>query len=185
MGLEQNLREPTGLAAAVLLGVLAAAVTAARASWEWLALPVGVGVAVLVLLVKAALTNGTTTPVPAPVPVRARDELRRICLAAVDVRLRGTTVLDADPVMAPTAQVVDAAYRLAALVARNDSRLSQLRSTAALEALAGCATRMALLTERIDGTLPSRISGLVEDLGLIKRNLENAENIVNLALKAT
>lgn len=178
MGLEQNLREPTGLAAALLVGVLAAAVTAVRASSGWLALPVGVGVAALVLIVKAALTKDT-----APVPNRARDLLRRVCLAAVDVRLRATTVHDADLVMAPTARVVDAAYRLTALVARNDFKLSRERSTAALATLADCATRMAVLAKRVDGTSPARISGLVEELGLLKRNLDNAEKSVELALR--
>lgn len=179
MGLRQNLREPAGLAAAVLLGALAAAVTAARVNWGWLALPVGVGVAGLVLLIKAALTKDS-----AAVPARARDLLRRICLTAVDVRLRATTVHDADPVMAPTARVVDAAYRLAALVARNDIRLAQTRSSAALATLNDCAARMAVLAKRVDGTSPARISGLVEELGLLKRNLDNAEKSVELALRA-
>ncbi|MBC6450000.1 hypothetical protein [Actinokineospora xionganensis] len=180
MGLQQNLREPAGLAAAVLLGALAAAVTAARTDSGWLALPVGVGVAGLVLLVKAALTKDS-----AAVPARARELLRRICLTAVDVRLRATTVHDADPVMAPTARVVDAAYRLAALVARNDLRLAPTRSSVALATLTDCAARMAVLAKRVDGTAPSRISGLVEELGLLKRNLENAESAVDHALKST
>ncbi|WP_436496672.1 hypothetical protein [Actinokineospora sp. HUAS TT18] len=190
MSFMDDLSDPVGLGAAVVLGVGAAEITAARATPSWLAIPVGLGVAVLVAVVNALLSR-TPQPAAAATPwpsqhhrtlpkatSEVRDLLRRICLAAVEVRVGATTVHDADPVMAPTTRVVDVAYRLAALVARTDNTLPRAGIASVITALTVGAQRMEDVAGRIDGPAASRISVLVDDLGLVKRDLESAETAV-------
>jgi hypothetical protein len=193
MGFKENLREPAALAAAVILGAVAAVVMAPG----WLALLVGLGTAVAVLVSYAALTPSADPkpktgqrvwpdPTPTVVPkstAQAQDLLRRICAAALEVRVRGTSVDDADPVMVPTTKVVDAAYRVAALIARNDGRLGPANATSALSALTIGAKRMDDVSNHIDGPSAKKIATLVDDLGLVKLDLESVESALLSALR--
>ncbi|HVK26327.1 MAG TPA: hypothetical protein VM677_33670 [Actinokineospora sp.] len=191
MSFLDDLSDPVGLGAAVVLGGGAAAITAARATPSWLAVPIGVGVAVLVAVVNALLSR---SPAPAATPwpadrgtlpkstADARDQLRRICLAAAEIRVAATTVPEADPVLPPANRVVDAAYRLAASVARDDGALPHGATATVITALTVAAHRMSDVATRVDGPTASRISVLVNDLGLVSHDLESAESAVKAAL---